>query len=151
MLKRRVSDLMNPDVVCASPDMTAGEVETLLALRGVSGAPVVDGDGRILGVVSQNDLIRHVSTPATVEETGRFHTDVDEYRDLGSLQADHSETPITEIMTEHAYTVGREASAAVAANIMRERRIHRLLVVEKGRLVGVVTSLDLMRIVEEVC
>ena len=40
--------------------MTAGEVEKLLALRGVSGAPVVDDHGHILGVVSQNDLVRHV-------------------------------------------------------------------------------------------
>jgi CBS domain-containing protein len=129
--------------------MTAGEVEKLLALRGVSGAPVVDDLGRILGVVSQNDLIRHVSTPTTVEASGHFHTDVDEYRDLGQLPADHSDTPVTEVMSSRVYTVSREASAAVAANIMRERRIHRLLVTEKGRLVGVVTTLDLMRVVEE--
>ena len=54
-------------------------------------------------------------------------------------------------MSPRAYTVTRDASTAVAANIMRERKIHRLLVVEKNRLVGVVTSLDLMRVVEEVC
>jgi CBS domain-containing protein len=149
MAKRRVHELMNPDVVCASPMMTAGDVEKLLAKRGVSGAPVVDDLGHILGVVSQNDLIRHVSTPTTVQETGQFHTDVDEYRELGRLPADHSDTPITEVMSPRAYTVARDDSAAIAANIMRERRIHRLLVTEKGRLVGVVTSLDLLRVVEE--
>jgi CBS domain-containing protein len=142
---------MNPDVVCATPEMTAGEVEKLLALRRVSGAPVVDENGRILGVVSQNDLVRHVATPTTVEQAGRFHTDVDDYRDIGKLRTDQSETPITEIMSPHVYTVNRDVGAAVAANIMRERRIHRLLVTERGRLVGVVTSLDLMRIVEEFC
>jgi CBS domain-containing protein len=47
--------------------------------------------------------------------------------------------------------VNRDTGVAVAANIMRERRIHRLLVIDKGVLVGIISSLDLLRVVEELC
>jgi CBS domain-containing protein len=143
MKKRAVSELMNPDVVCVRPGMTVKEVEQLLASRGVSGAPVVDDAGHILGVVSQSDLVRRRSTRVTAGESGRFFTDDDEYRDIASLPIDASQTPVEEVMHKEVYGV------AVAANIMRERRIHRLLVTEKDCLVGVISSLDLMRVVEE--
>ncbi len=151
MPKRRVSELMNPDVVCARPDMTVAEVAKLLALRGVSGAPVVDEQGRILGVVSQNDLVRHSAEPVTAESSGRFYSSDPDYRDIGSLKVDVSDTPVSEVMSKKAYTVARDTTAAMAANIMRERRIHRLVVTERARVVGVITSLDLMRVVEEAC
>jgi CBS domain-containing protein len=151
MVKRRVSDLMNPHVVCAKPGMTVREVEKLLASRGVSGAPVVDGSGVILGVISQNDLVRHASQRVTLGESGRFFTDVEDYTDLAGLTVDLSDTPIDKIMQKNVFTVGRDSSVAIAANIMRERRIHRLLVTERGQLVGVISSWDLLRVVEETC
>jgi CBS domain-containing protein len=151
MASRRVSELMNPDVVCARPGMTVTEAAKLLAKRGVSGAPVVDDDGRILGVVSQNDLVRATAREVTQAEAGRFFTDVEEYSEMARIPVDLSETPVEEVMTRKVHSVGRETGVAIAANIMREHRIHRLLITERGRLVGVVTSLDLLRIVEEAC
>lgn len=151
MARRKVSELLNPNVVCATEHMTVGEVEKLLASRGVSGAPVVDDAGHVLGVVSQHDLVRHVSKRVSVAESGRFYSDVDDYRELGTLATDRSDTPIVDVMTCKVYTINRDAGVAVAANIMRERRIHRLIVTERGRLVGVISSLDLMRVIEESC
>lgn len=131
--------------------MTVGEVGELLASRGISGAPVVDDAGRILGVVSQSDLVRYTNQRKTVGESGRFFSDVEEYRELANLPRGALDTPIEEVMTQRVYTVTRDSSVAVSANIMRERNIHRLLVTDGGVLVGVVTSLDLLRIVEESC
>ena len=142
---------MNPDVVCLSPKTTVGEAGRLLVTRGVSGAPVVDESGGILGIVSQNDLVRFGSGRVTVEESGQFFTDEQEFRDLGALASDRSETPVEKIMKRRVFTVGRETGVAIAANIMREKRLHRLLVTERGRLVGMITTLDLMRVVEESC
>jgi len=140
---------MNPDVVCASPDTPAGEALALLLERDVVDAPVVGGDGRILGVISQAALMRHVETPATAEQTGRFFTDDEAYRDIGSTPDHQTATPVEKIMARDIHPVTRETGVAVAANIMRERGLHRLFVTDHGRLVGVVTSLDLLRIVEE--
>jgi CBS domain-containing protein len=149
MPSRNVSELMNREVVSARPGMTVAEVRDLLATRGISGAPVVDESGKILGVVSKSDLVRHTQQPTTVGESGRFFTNVNEYRDLANLPRDLSDAPVESVMSKEVYTVPVDSSAAHAARIMRERKIHRLLVTDQGVLVGVVTSLDLLRVVEE--
>jgi CBS domain-containing protein len=140
---------MNPDVVSARPGMTVDEVRHLLATRGISGAPVVDDSGRILGIISLSDLVRRSDQRTTVGESGRFFSNVEEYRDLADLPRDVSDAPVESLMSKEVYTVPRDASAATGASIMRERKIHRLLVTDRGLLVGVVTSLDLLRVVEE--
>jgi CBS domain-containing protein len=149
--RRRVGELMNPDVVTLPADATVGEARKRLAERGVSGAPVVDDTGRVLGVVSQNDLVRLENRRETAGESGRFFSDVDDYGDLAQVRVDQAGKPISSLMTRDLHFVTRDTGAAVAANIMRERRIHRLLVLDSGVLVGIVTSLDLLRVVEEAC
>lgn len=147
--RRKVSELMNPDVVCLSPETTVAEAQRLLAARSVSGAPVVDGSGQPIGVISQSDLVRHQARRVTAGESGRFYSDMDEYSDIADLPVDRSRTPVRDLMTPHVYSVSRDTGAAAAASIMRDRRIHRLIVTERGRLVGVVTSLDLLMVVVE--
>lgn len=140
---------MNPDVVCARPKMTVGDVQRLLAENHVSGAPVVDDQRRAVGVISQSDLVRHALEHTTAGEAGLFFSDDEAYEDVGRLPVDRSATPVEQIMTTEVVSVNREDGVAVAANIMRERKVHRLVVTEGGAVVGVVTSLDLMRVVEE--
>ena len=140
---------MNPTVVCVQPEMTVAEVRSLLASRGISGAPVVDDSGKILGVVSQSDLVRRTDQRPTVGESGRFFTSVNEYRDLANLPRDFSDMPIEALMSKEVFTISSDFSAAAGATIMRERKIHRLFVTDKGSLAGVVTALDLLRVLEE--
>jgi len=140
---------MNPDVVCVDPPMAAGVALDLLLARGVADAPVVSDDGRIIGIVGQAALVRHVEARSTMSETGRFFTDDESYRDLGQMTDHRTQTPVEKIMNTEIHPVTRETGVAVAANIMRERRLHRLFVTDGGKLVGVITSLDLLRIVEE--
>jgi CBS domain-containing protein len=149
--RRVVGELMNPDVVTLRPEMSVPEAQELLAARSVSGAPVVDAAGHLLGVVSQNDLVRSVAHPESAGSKGLFFTSDEDFEDLGDVPAPASSIAVRDVMTRKVYHVARDTGVAVAANIMRERRIHRLLVTERGVLVGVVTSLDLLRVVEELC
>jgi CBS domain-containing protein len=149
--RRTVGELMNPDVVSLRPEMTVPEAQELLAARSVSGAPVVDATGRLLGVVSQNDLVRSAAHPDTAGDKGMFLTSDEDFEDLADTPVPPSATVVREVMSRRVYHVSRDTGVAVAANIMRERRIHRLLVTDRGLLVGVVTSLDLLRVVEEAC
>jgi CBS domain-containing protein len=146
-----VGELMNPDVVSLRPEMTVPEAQELLASRSVSGAPVVDAAGRVVGLVSQNDLVRSAAHPDTAEHKGVFFTSDEDFEDLGQTPLPASATRVEEVMSRKIYQVARDTGVAIAANIMRERRIHRLLVTDRGVLVGVVTSLDLLRVVEETC
>jgi CBS domain-containing protein len=150
MPRYRISDLMNSDVVSARPGMTVAEVRDLLASREISGAPVVDESGKILGVVSLSDLARYISSQrTTVGESGQFFSNLNEYRELANLPRNASDVPVESLMSKEAYTIAQDSSAAAGAKLMRERKIHRLLVTEEGLLVGVVTALDLLRVVEE--
>ncbi|MCG8589413.1 MAG: CBS domain-containing protein [Proteobacteria bacterium] len=151
MATRRVSELMNPDPVCLRPDMTVDEAELKLADRNAPGAPVVDETGRAVGFVSQTDLVRVAHRRRTAAESGRFHTDVDDYRDLRQLPTDGRHTLVEKVMDQNVQTVTRETGVAIAANIMRELRLHQLVVTDRGRVVGVIGSFDLLRVVEEAC
>lgn len=146
---RRVADVMNPNVVCLRPEMTVRDAEQLLGERRVTGAPVVDDAGLPIGVVSQHDLIVHQAGRTTAGEAGRFYTSVDDYRDIAGQPIDRSTTPISELMTRDVVSIERDASLGEAARLMRARRIHRLLVVNRGLLVGIVSSLDLLVAVDD--
>ena len=148
-MARRVHELMNPDVVCARPDMTAGQTLKLLVDHDVADAPVVGDEGQILGIISQAALLRHIEVPVTAEQTGRFFSDDEAYQDIAATPDHQTATPVEKVMTTKMHPVTRETGVAVAANLMRELQLHRLFVTDHGRLVGVITSLDLMRIVEE--
>lgn len=140
---------MIPHVICLTPDTSVREARETLAKRRVSGAPVVDDNGRPIGVISQTDLIRANVESVTAAQAGRFYSDVEDYRDIAEQHVDRSEMPIASLMTRDVWSVSRDTGVAIAASVMRERRVHRLLVTERGVLVGIVTALDLMRIVEE--
>lgn len=149
MPQRRIGELMHPKVICLSPDATVREAEALLSAQHVGGAPVVDPEGRILGIVSQNDLARHVSRRVTEAEAGRFYTDEDDFQEIGGQATDLGTTPVAKVMSRRVWSVGRDDAAAAAAQLMREHRIHRVLVTEEGRLAGILTSLDLLQVVAE--
>src|SRR5688572_24052494 len=61
---RRVKDVMNPDVMTVADDMTTEELARYLNEREISGAPVVDGQGHLIGVVSMTDVGRHLAEPS---------------------------------------------------------------------------------------
>ena len=148
---RRVFELMNPDVVSLRPEQSVADAQRILAEKSVSGAPVVDDSGRVVGVVSQNDLVRTAAHPDTAEHAGQFFSSIEEFADLGATPVAAGSVRVGDVMSKRVYAVGRDTGVAVAANIMRERRIHRLIITDKGVLVGIVTSLDLLRVVEELC
>jgi CBS domain-containing protein len=143
-----VGDLMSPPSICLRADTPVHEAERRLSEGRVTGAPVVDDDGRAVGVLSQHDLMRHESSRSSAGDAGHFYTDVEEYRDLAATRVDRSATKVAELMTRDVVAVDRATSARDAAALLRERRIHRLLVTETGVLVGVVTSLDLLAALE---
>lgn len=148
-MKRRVGDLMNPNVVCVRPDMSVRDVELLFGERRITGAPVVDEGGQPLGVVSQHDLIVHQAHRATAGSSGRFYTDVEDYRDLATAPVDVGTTLVSAVMSRDVLSVERDASVAEAARLMRGRRVHRLLVTNRGLLVGIVSALDLLEAIED--
>jgi CBS domain-containing protein len=149
MSHRPVSTVMQREVVTLRPAMTVREAEVLLARHRIGGAPVVSDDQRVLGVVTQSDLVRLQAAPPTTGAVGAFFTDIAEYRDLAAVPVSDAVLTVAEVMSREALQIAPDAPLSEAARRMRERRVHRLLVTEGGILRGIVSALDLLVALEE--
>lgn len=144
MPRRPVRDVMQSEVVVLRPDMSAREAEQVLAEHRIGGAPVVDERRRVVGVLSQSDLVRLDAARPSAGAAGAFFSDVDEYRDIAALPADESLVRVASLMRAEVFSIAPGAPLHEAARRMREQRVHRLLVLEDGVLRGVVSALDLL-------
>jgi CBS domain-containing protein len=135
-----VRDVMTTNVAAVGPEATLKQVAELMVDRGVSGVPVVDADHRILGIVSEADIVvKAVTRPAggviLALLSGR------EIADERRLNA----TTAYEAMTEPAVTIAADRTLAEAARVLMDARVNRLPVAVNGRLVGILTRGDLVR------
>jgi CBS domain-containing protein len=127
-----VGDLMAVDPIVMGANMPLDEAAELLDRHGISGAPVVDAAGSLVGVLSQTDLIRARST---------------EY-----LWANWPGLAVRHLMTTPAVTVERSTPIVIAAARMERHRIHRLVVVaddDKTLPIGVLSTTDVVHAIAE--
>jgi len=136
----RVRDVMTTTVTSVTPDRPLREVAELLTQRKVSGLPVVGRDGWVLGVVSEADFLAHSTDPAPRPGL------LDRLRGRGGSPAKATARTAGEAMTSPAITIGPDATVREAADTMVTRKVNRLPVVEEGRLVGIVTRADIVRV-----
>lgn len=135
-----VEDVMTREVASVGADATLKQVAELLVERGVAGVPVVDADDRVLGVVSESDIVVKGVTRSHAGEllaqlSGRETADE---RRLNAVTA-------YEAMTEPAITIDRYSPLSEAARIMLDAGVNRLPVLDGGRLAGIVSRADLVR------
>jgi len=117
----KVADLMVPNVVTTTPHKTVGHVKTMMRNSNVRVLPVVGPEEEPLGIISVSDLLDDVS----------------------------EETPVSRVMTEKVYTVAQYDDVHVPARVMRNHRIHHVLVTHESRVVGILSSFDLIQLVED--
>lgn len=116
-----IDDVMVARVMTTTPRQTYGHVKKVLADYNVSCIPVVDSEHEPVGMVSTTDFL--IDRPP--------------------------DTRISEFMSTKLYTVPRYADVSLAARIMRNHHIHHVVVTEEKRVVGIISSFDLLRLVEE--
>jgi CBS-domain-containing membrane protein len=143
-------DLMSRDVVCIPAHTSLRSAARMLIEAGVSGAPVVDEEGRCLGVLSQTDLTRSLAqrepdaAPASHEDE-EFASDW-QIGDLDSLPADE----VGRFLTRSTITAALRTPINELAALMYDARVHRVLISDpRGKVVGIVSSLDVLRAVAE--
>ncbi|GAB3147637.1 CBS domain-containing protein [Amycolatopsis stemonae] len=133
--RRKVGMVMTTDVATVGPDTPFKAVAVLLASWNISGAPVVDDDGLVLGVVSQGDLLEHEAPHGLLQPGARQAK-----RKAGAAF-------VSDLMTKPAVTVRTDDDVTVAAKLLEKHHFHRLPVVDgEGKLVGVVSRSDLLRV-----
>jgi len=150
-------DIMETQVITLSPSDPLSNVHRLFCDEEIHGAPVVDDDGRVLGIITSMDLLRAAS-----DERDSARGDPTYFRELFELSGpDLQEAPegfldrlrervTAEFMTEDVACVGTDATVPEIARALRRNRIHRVLVVEDEILQGIITTFDLVGLLEKV-
>jgi len=116
----KVADLMTESVVTTEPHVSIERVRRILQRNKVSALPVVDTEDQPVGIVSATDLVPKLKP----------------------------DSPVSTIMTEKVYTVPQYDDVSVAARIMRNHKIHRVVVTHEQKAVGMITAFDLLELVE---
>ena len=140
----QVRDVMTTDVRSVRPETSLKDVAVLLVKTGISGVPVRDEAGRVLGVVSEQDILLKEQGPPDRPDGAlrRVFRRVDE-----AEVAKAAARTASEAMTAPPVTIAPERAVAAAARLLVEHGIKRLPVVDRdGRLVGIVTRTDLVRV-----
>jgi CBS domain-containing protein len=143
-----VADVMTPDPIVVSPETPLNEAIKLLAEHRISGLPVINHQGKLIGVISETDLMWQetgVTPPAYImlldsviylENPARYDRDL--HKALGQT--------VKEVMTKDPVTIRPEKPLREAAQLMHERSIHRLPVLDdQGKIVGILTRGDIVR------
>ncbi|MBK7583894.1 MAG: CBS domain-containing protein [Myxococcales bacterium] len=144
---------MTQKVLTVSADWSLTELKAFLLERGISGAPVVDEKGKLVGVVSSTDLLR--SEDGRESTQGSFFAaslerplDEDE---LETLFVEGAPTQVVgDVMTPVVFQIAADAEIDEAADTMVRGRIHRIVVTEGESVVGIVTALDLVRALRDI-
>jgi CBS domain-containing protein len=137
----KINDIMQRDVVTVAPHTSLKDVAALLIERRISGMPVCTEDGRVVGVISEADIVQK-------EQAADFASSALLGRLLDQAYGDgvrFDARTAGGAMTAPAVTVRSRDEVAVAAHLMVSRRVNRLPVVDGTRLVGIVTRSDLVR------
>jgi CBS domain-containing protein len=139
------SDIMTRDVATVGLDASVEAVIALMVARGVSGVPVVAGQGQLAGIISEGDLLRRAET-ATVEPRRRSFLELllGPSREVTDYVRSHSRR-VNDLMTEQVISVAEDTPLAEVVRLMETKRIRRVPVLRHGKLVGIVSRADLVR------
>ena len=149
-----LSQIMGREVLCVTPELTLEAFASLLLLRGISGAPVVDEAGRPVGMVSKTDLVRRLHEHTVIAPCKALRVEMEDGHavDLGpGVRADWlASTPVKEIMMPTVFSLREDTPVARAAALMALEGVHRIPVTSmSGEVVGLVSALDVLRWVAE--
>jgi CBS domain-containing protein len=143
----KAKEIMSQNVITIGKDTTIEEIAHLLIEKNISGVPVVNGENKVIGMVTQKDLLyKDVEPhfPPVVEMLGGliFLGGVKHYNEeLKKLVATKAE----DIMTEKVVSIDEEAEVERAAELMVEKDINRIPVLKDGNLVGIIGRSDMVK------
>jgi CBS domain-containing protein len=143
----RAADVMTPNVVTVDPEMSVQKLAALLSERGISGAPVVDSAGSMIGIVSEGDLLHRAELGTEKRDERRKRSWWLEHYAAGAAQdyvKSHGRT-VNDIMSHDVISVTDDASLADVAMLLETRRIKRVPVTRDGKLVGIISRANLVR------
>ncbi|MDX1388907.1 MAG: CBS domain-containing protein [Acidobacteriota bacterium] len=148
----RAADIMNRDVICVPEDMDVRDLTKLFLEKSITGAPVVDANGDLQGVISQTDLMYYSLTrdDELKMQSDFYQTTKVEGRHLpqGFQIEDVNTSRVGDVMTPVVYSVTENATVEFVSKMMTRNHIHRVIVRNGRKVTGIISALDLLQIVE---
>ena len=149
----RARDVMNPKVISVRRDMDLYDLAKMFLQEGISGAPVVDRNGNLVGVISQTDLVYYNLTRGDeLVDISHFyqHARVEGRHLPGGFQIEDTNTGrVADLMTPVVHAVTEQASLRTVSRLMTRKHIHRVIVRRGRKPIGVISALDILRAFEK--
>jgi CBS-domain-containing membrane protein len=145
----KAQDIMTRDVITVRPDTSVRDIAALMVEKHISGVPVLTGDDKIIGMVSQSDLLHRAEVGTERKRKWWFRL----FADSNALAREYAKAhglKAHDVMSRYVVTVRDDAELRDVADILDNHRIKRVPVVQKGHLVGIVTRGDLVRALSQV-
>lgn len=135
----KVKEIMTRDVLTVTKDLSIRRLIKLLDKNKITGAPVVDEQGKLIGIVSSKDVIR------AIDHLIRVHVSLDEQKEHKGKY-----NWVDGVMTTDVITADEEDDVREVFGTMLRRQIHRIPVVKEGKPVGIISSQDACKMVADV-
>jgi CBS domain-containing protein len=149
MEAQTIREIMTPRVITVAPDLTVRELARLLLRNKVSGVPVVNPQGQPIGIVSKSDILDCTQNDGEAYDVEKLFY----RRALGMASSPASpidrepEILVGEIMTPIVLSLSADTPIPIAARMMVFEGVHRVIVTEDGKMVGILTPMDVVRAV----
>jgi len=147
-------DIMSTEVICVHEETDLRDLAKMFLEQGITGAPVVDKDGSLVGVISQTDLLYYQLTrDDELVLNSDFYSSVRvEGRPLPSgFQIEDVNTGrVADVMTPVVHSVSPAADVEAIARMMTAKHIHRVIVRQGRKAVGIISALDVLRVIHRV-
>jgi predicted transcriptional regulator len=141
-----VKEVMVTDLYCANPGTRLSVLAQELVRRKFSGAPVVDTNYNLMGIVSLSDIAGKIAgvSPLRPELSDLFTTIWGRKESLKNVHESGADPAVSEFMNTSVMTVAPDTELRQAADMVLESRVHRLVVTEGSRVVGLLTTVDIL-------
>jgi CBS domain-containing protein len=138
----KVRDVMSSPVVSVRPDTSLLEAGELMLRHDISGLPVLDGEGRLVGLITERDFLRPTGYAPGYKRPRWFQVLSGQAKDDFARQANRK---VADIMTANPITIAEDTPLEEVVGLMDHHYIHRLPVMRGAKLVGIVSRADLLR------
>lgn len=140
-----IKDVMTSPVVCVTETDLLSDAITLMVVHKISGLPVLDSAGQLVGILSEGDLLRRVELGSGSDE-GSWWSRLLSSRELAEHYRRSNGRQVSDVMTAQPITIGETATLSDAAGLMQKHRVKRLPVLRDGVVVGLLTRMDFVRL-----
>lgn len=142
-----VQDIMSTDVRTVTADQPVKDIALMMIMEHISGAPVVDSENNLIGIISEKDILQHMF-PKLDEVMSDTHYD---FENMETNYKDTMNVKISDIMTDGVDSIDLDMPCLKAASNMWLRNYRRIPVTKKGKLVGIISIGDVHRAIFKSC